>query len=52
MKKQPKTKAELIKAYGWWGEHPEYSLVDWRYEVFKETTRLGYWDWVAVKYQE
>lgn len=31
---------------GWWGEHPEYSVTDWRHEVRNETTRLGYWDWV------
>ena len=31
---------------GIWGEHPEHSLSDWRYEVENNDTRLGYWDWV------
>jgi len=39
--------ATLSVQYGSWGEHPEHSLEDWRYEVANDDTRLGYWEWVA-----
>jgi hypothetical protein len=43
-----KTRAEeLIELYGYWGEHPDYSAADWRYEVLENYTRQGYWQWVA-----
>jgi hypothetical protein len=31
---------------GSWGEHPDYPVVDWQYEVANGDTRQGYWDWV------
>jgi len=31
---------------GTWGEHPDYPVSDWQYEVANGDTRLGYWDWV------
>lgn len=34
---------------GTWDEHPTYLLVDWKYEVASDDTRLGYWDWVAAQ---
>jgi predicted kinase len=37
---------ELAKQYGIWGEHPEFTLPYWQYEVRNDDTRLGYWDWV------
>ena len=33
---------------GYWGEHPEYPVVDWLYEVNNGDTRRGYWAWVFV----
>jgi hypothetical protein len=30
-----------------WGEHPFYSMCDWRNSVADQETRLGYWQWVA-----
>ena len=41
------TKDDLIAAYGYWGEHPDYALKDWKYEVANGDTRAGYWEWVA-----
>ncbi len=32
---------------GYWGEHPEYPWSDWVGEVEGNSTRLGYWEWVA-----
>lgn len=29
------------------GEHPDYLVRDWQYEVANGYTRLGYWEWVA-----
>ena len=29
----------------WGGEHPEYPVVDWQYEVKSGNTRKGYWEW-------
>ncbi|MBV6360520.1 MULTISPECIES: hypothetical protein [Mycobacteroides] len=28
-----------------WDEDPDYPLKDWKREVKKDKTRLGYWDW-------
>jgi hypothetical protein len=36
----------LIDAYGYWGEHPEYPLSDWQYDVSNGDTRRSYWEWV------
>lgn len=33
---------------GTWGEHPEYPVSDWQYEVANGYTRSGYWDWVSI----
>ena len=29
-----------------WGEHPEFPMEDWKFEVGEGNTRLGYWAWV------
>ena len=43
--------AEALKEAhgGMWGEHPEFPVDDWLYEVDNGDTRLGYWVWVAVR---
>lgn len=45
------TQKQLIEKYdhenGKWGEHPDWSMEDWQFEVSKGGTRLGYWDWVV-----
>lgn len=42
--------AQLSEAHGGvWGEHPDYSVEDWRDEVGDYDTRLGYWEWVAAR---
>lgn len=50
------TPDELGRKYadadGGWGEHPEYPAWDWRSEVASESTRRGYWDWVACQIEE
>lgn len=37
---------------GFWGEHPDYFVRDWSFEVGHEDTRLGYWEWVVSKIEE
>lgn len=40
--------AEALRGkYGHWEEHPKLSAASWRYEVANESTRRGYWEWVA-----
>lgn len=39
---------ELRQKYGVWGEHPDYPVSDWQYEVSNDETRQGYWEWVSV----
>lgn len=41
----------LCQAYldGYWGHHPDFPESDWRYEADNDTTRLGYWEWVAAQ---
>ena len=34
---------------GMWGAHPVYRLYAWQQEVADNTTRLGYWEWVAAQ---
>ena len=31
---------------GYWGEHPDHPVSDWRSEVDNGDTRQGYWEWV------
>lgn len=39
---------DLAKHFGGnWGEHPQHEVGDWAEEVALESTRLGYWEWVA-----
>lgn len=35
----------MLPEHGW-GEHPDYPLSDWKYEVSNEDTRLGYNEWL------
>lgn len=44
--------AELAERYGYWGEHPVYSLDRWHYDANNDDTRLGYWEWVARQEDE
>lgn len=36
----------LIERHGVWGEHPEFPVSDWRYQVANNDDRRGYWGWV------
>lgn len=42
----------LIESYGYWGQHPEFPVSDWEYEVANDNTRRGYWQWVHAKIGE
>lgn len=42
-------KEELIKKYGYWGEHPDYPYREWAAYVSEDYTRLGYWEWVIER---
>jgi hypothetical protein len=44
--------ATLLKKFEYWGEHPDHSISDWKYEIENDHTRLGYWDWVAFMLNE
>lgn len=35
-----------------WGEHPVYSMEDWREAVANHDTRRGYWAWVEGVIEE
>jgi hypothetical protein len=37
----------LADELGYWKEHPDYPFEDWQYEVANNSTRRGYWAWVA-----
>ena len=39
---------ELADKYGYWGEHPDFPVADWQYEVANNDTRASYWEWVAA----
>ncbi|BBX87972.1 hypothetical protein [Mycolicibacterium aubagnense] len=39
----------LEEQHGHWGDHSQYPVADWQYEVGNGDTRLGYWPWVAEK---
>jgi hypothetical protein len=40
---------KLIDKFTYWGEHPNYPIADWQYEVANGDTRMGYWAWVWRK---
>lgn len=41
---------ELQKEYGGYlGEHPDYPETEWKNDVLKHNTRLGYWEWVYIE---
>ena len=48
------TVAEQLKEKfgGHWNEHPDHIVKNWKDEVAKDDTRLGYWEWVAQKIQQ
>lgn len=37
---------------GVWGEHDDFPVSDWRYEVANQDTRTGYWEWVAARVEQ
>ena len=37
---------------GYWGEHPDYPRVDWKWEVADDSTMQGYWEWCAFREAE
>ena len=41
-----KSANQLADEFGIYGNHPEYPVRDWKYEVENGDTRLGYWAWV------
>lgn len=45
----------LLKFFGdadYWDEHIDHTREDWRHEVNCDSTRLGYWHWVAKQVSE
>jgi hypothetical protein len=39
----------LSDQYGLWNEHPDHPEDEWVDQVVNGDTRLGYWEWVAIK---
>ena len=33
----------------YWDSYPEIPVEDWRYEVSSDSTRVGYWEFVAMQ---
>lgn len=46
---QSKSSEELAMQYSYWGEHPDFSVADWKYDIESGYTRQAYWDWVVAK---
>jgi hypothetical protein len=40
---------DLIRQFGYWGEHPDHPVSDWQSEVANRDTRRSYWAWVAAR---
>jgi hypothetical protein len=38
---------QLSETYGHWGQHPDFPVSEWQWEVAGDLTRLGYWEWVV-----
>jgi hypothetical protein len=38
----------LSENYGYWKEHPDHPVLEWKEEVASGETRLGYWEWVVA----
>jgi hypothetical protein len=34
---------------GVWGEHPDYPVETWKYDVANGDTRNSYWQWVLAE---
>jgi hypothetical protein len=34
--------------HGYWGEHPNFPVQDWKNEVSNNDTKQGYWEWVQA----
>lgn len=48
-----KTVFDITEKYGgYWGEHPDFPVADWQYEVSNGDTRSGYWEWVEKKVED
>lgn len=45
---------DFIEKHGglWDGQHPDYPVEDWKYEVANDDTRSGYWEWAYNKSEE
>jgi hypothetical protein len=43
---------KLIEEHGYWGDHPKYSVEDWRHATATENTRMSYWEWVVKQLNE
>jgi len=42
--------AELYQhQHGYWGEHPDHPVWEWKAEVSGGETRKGYWEWVEAR---
>lgn len=41
-----------LSEFTYWNEHADYPVEDWQHEVADGNTRLGYWDWVLVKFDQ
>jgi len=39
----------LSQVWGYWGEHPDFPVADWQFEVTNGDTRLGYWEHVEAR---
>lgn len=39
---------QLAKTFGYWNEHPNHPVEDWKTEVSNGDTRLAYWEWVVA----
>ena len=43
---------KMIEEHGYWGEHENYPVEEWRNETDVDDTRQSYWEWVFCKLEE
>ncbi len=45
--RHPDIQAMIEENGAYWEDHPDHELSDWKYEVFNDDTKQGYWEWAA-----
>lgn len=52
MRDKPYDDNSPLIGYQYWSRHPIHTVEQWQYEVANGETRVGYWTWVRIRFQE